>query len=87
MRVDERFCKVPGSIGNKIVARRIAPAGPIVPETTAEDVLGPAWRGRPDDAIVAAHGYGWEAGGALVLVGAIGAVLVARRRSLRSGTG
>lgn len=88
VRVDARFCKVPGSIGTKIVARRIAPAGPIVPETTAEDVLGRAWRGRPGDAIVAGNGYGWEAGGALVLVAAIGAVLVARRRrSLRSGTG
>jgi len=46
VQVDARFCKVPGVVGNKIVARRIAAAGPIVPASTAEDVLGANWRGR-----------------------------------------
>ena len=87
VRVDARFCKVPGSIGTKIVARRISPAGPIVAPSTAEDVLGADWRGRPDDAIVAAHGYGWEAGVALLLAAAVGAMVLARRRSRRSRTG
>jgi hypothetical protein len=50
-------------------------------------VLGPNWRGQPDDAIVAPHGYGREAGVALLLAAAVGAVLLARRRSRLSGTG
>jgi len=87
VHVDARFCKVPGSIGTKIVARRIAPAGPIVPPSTAEDVLGVDWRRSRADAIVAPHGYGWQAGVALVLTAAVGALLLARRRSPRSGTG
>lgn len=87
VRVDARFCKVPGSIGTKIVARRISAAGPIVRPTSVEDVLGADWRGRPDDAIVAAHGYGWQAGVVLTLAAAVGAMLLARRRSPRSGTG
>jgi hypothetical protein len=88
VRVDARFCKVPGSIGNTLVARRIAAAGQVVRASTAEAVLGPNWRGRPDDAIVAAHGYGWEAGVALLLAAAVGATLLARRRRSRpSGTG
>jgi hypothetical protein len=87
VRVDARFCKVSGSIGTKIVARRISPAGPIVAPSTAEDVLGADWRGRPDDAIVAAHGYGWEAGVALLLAAAVGAMVLARRRSRRPRTG
>ena len=85
--MDARFCKVPGSVGTKIVARRIVPAGPIVRPSTAEDILGADWRGSPDDAIVAAHGYGWEAAVALVLTASLVALLVARRRSSRSGTG
>ncbi|HSD01973.1 MAG TPA: hypothetical protein VLB81_06380 [Gaiellales bacterium] len=87
VRVDARFCKVPGSVGTKIVARRIVPAGPIVRPSTAEDILGADWRGSPDDAIVAAHGYGWEAAVALVLTASLVALLVARRRSSPSGTG
>jgi hypothetical protein len=85
VRVDARFCRVPGSIGTKIVARRISPAGPIVAPTTAEDVLGADWRGSRVDAVVAPHGYGWKAGVALVLAAAIGALLILRRRSPRSG--
>jgi hypothetical protein len=86
VRVDARFCKVPGSIGTKIVARRILPAGPIVPPSTAEDILGEDWRGSRNDAIVAAHGYGWEAAVALVLAAAVAALLLARRRSRPPGT-
>jgi hypothetical protein len=88
VRVDARFCKVPGSIGNKIVARRIAAAGPIVPPSTAGDVLGDGWAGTPDaDAVVAAHGYGWAGAVAvLALAACIGGLVVARRRSTRSGT-
>lgn len=87
VRVDARFCKVPGSIGTKIVARRIVPAGPIVPPSTAEDVLGADWRGRPDIFSRAAGGHSWAAfvavGVALVAAGSI----LARHRSRPSGTG
>jgi hypothetical protein len=87
VQVDARFCKVPGSIGTKIVARRIIPAGPIVPPSNAEDVLGENWRRPQQDITRSARGYGWEAGVALALAAAVGAMLLARRRSPRSGTG
>lgn len=87
VRVDARFCKVPGSTGTKIVARRITAAGPIVPPARADAVLGRGWAGSPDDAVVAAHGYGWKAGIALALAAAVGGLLLLRRRSPRSGTG
>ena len=88
VRVDARFCKVPGSTGNKIVARRVAAAGQIVPPSTAADILGDGWAGTPDaDAVVAAHGYGWAGAVAvLALAACIGGLVVARRRSTRSGT-
>jgi hypothetical protein len=91
VRLDARFCKVPGSIGNKIVARRVSPAGPIVAPSTAEDVLGGHWRapGREiaHDVTRDARGYGWEAGVALVLAAGVGALLLSRRRPRSSGTG
>jgi hypothetical protein len=37
LRVDARFCTVPGSVDTKIVARHIVPAGPIIAPSTAED--------------------------------------------------
>ena len=87
VRVDARFCKVPGSIGNKIVARRIVAAGPIVPPSTAELVLGDDWRGRPDIFSRATGGHSWVAYAAVALLAAVAALLVVRRRSPRSGTG
>jgi hypothetical protein len=41
VRIDALRC------GHMIVATRIVPAGPIAPAATAEDVLGPHWRGGP----------------------------------------
>jgi len=57
-------------------------SSPAKPQPAARPV--PTW---PDDAIVARHGYGWEAGVALALAAVIGVILLARRRSARSGTG
>jgi hypothetical protein len=89
VRVDARFCKVPGSEGTKIVARRISPAGPIVAATTAEEVLGADWRGR--QGIVSRTTRGHALAAAIVILLAvlgIGTALVRhRRRSLPSGTG
>jgi hypothetical protein len=87
VRVDARFCKVPGSIGTKIVARRIAAAGPIVPPSTAETVLGPDWRGRPGLISRATGGHSRAAYAAVGLLVAVAALLGARRRSPWSGTG
>ena len=89
VRVDARFCKVPGSIGTKIVARRIAPAGPIAPASTAEDILGDDWRGRPDG-VSTATGEHALAVAIVLLVAAIGvgtALTSHRRRSLPPPTG
>jgi len=86
VRVDARFCKVPGSTGTKIVARRISPAGPIVAPSTADEVLGADWRGRPD-IFARTSGRRWAAYAALALLTAVAALLIVRRRSPRSGTG
>ena len=89
VRVDARFCKVPGSVGTKIVARRIVPAGPIVPASTAEDILGADWRGSPD-AVSRATGGHALAVAIVVLLAALGvgtALTAHRRRSLPPGTG
>jgi hypothetical protein len=89
VQVDARFCKVPGSVGTKIVARRIVPAGPIVAPSTAEDILGDDWRGSPG--VVSRTTGGHSLAVAIVIIlaaGGIGAALVAhRRRSLPPGTG
>jgi len=89
VRVDARFCKVPGSTGTKIVARRISPAGPIVAPSTAEDVLGADWRGRPGIVSRTTRGHGLAVG-IVVLLAALGigtALVRHRRRSLPPGTG
>jgi hypothetical protein len=89
VRVDARFCKVPGSIGTKIVARRISPAGPIVAPSTAEDVLGADWRGRPGIVSRTTRGHALAAA-IVVLLAALGigtALVRHRRRSLPPGTG
>jgi hypothetical protein len=89
VRVDARFCKVPGSEGTKIVGRRITPAGPIVPPSTAEDVLGADWRGRPDAVSRATRGHALAVA-IVVLLAALGigtALVNHRRRSLPPGTG
>ena len=39
VRIAARRC------GGSVIARTITPAGPIVPASTAEDILGPGWRG------------------------------------------
>jgi hypothetical protein len=84
VRVDARFCKVPGSTGTKIVARRITRAGPIVPPTTAEDILGDDWRGSPGVVSKATGGHALAVA-IVLLVAAIGvgtALTAHRRRSL-----
>ncbi len=89
VRVDARFCKVPGSIGTKIVARRIAAAGPIVPPSTAEDILGDDWRGKPDIVSKATGGHALAVA-IVLLVAALGvgtALTTHRRRSLPPPTG
>jgi hypothetical protein len=87
VQVDARFCKVPGSIGAKIVARRVVPAGPIVPPSTAEDVLGADWRGRPDIVSGATHGHSWAAYAVIALALVAAGVILGRHRSRPSGTG
>ncbi len=87
VRVDARFCKVPGSIGTKIAGRRIVAAGPIVAPPTADDVLGPDWRGGPGILSRAIGGHSWAAYAALALLAAVAALLIARRRSPGPGTG
>jgi hypothetical protein len=82
VRVDARFCKVPGSTGNKIVARRIAPAGPIVPAATAEDVLGADWRGRAGGAF-----NHWLVYGVVAVALISTAVILVRHRSNRRAIG
>jgi hypothetical protein len=80
---------VPGSIGTKIVARRISPAGPIVAPSTAEDVLGADWRGRPGIVSRTTRGHALAAA-IVVLLAALGigtALVRHRRRSLPPGTG
>jgi hypothetical protein len=89
VRVDARFCKVPGSIGTMIVARRIVPAGPIVAPPTADDILGDSWRGKPD-VVSTAAGEHALAVAIVLLVAAIGvgtALTSHRRRSLPPPTG
>ena len=89
VRVDARFCKVPGSIGTKIVARRIAPAGPIVAPSTAEDILGGDWRGSPGVVSKATGGHALAVAIVLLVVAVVvGTILTAhRRRSLPPPTG
>jgi hypothetical protein len=89
VRVDARFCKVPGSVGTKIVARRIVPAGPIVAPSTAVDILGDYWRGSPG-VVSKATGSHALAVAIVVLVAAVGvgtALTAHRRRSLPPPTG
>ena len=66
--------------GRKIVARRISANGPIVPATTAEDILGPDWRGGPSIVTSARHNRWWAAGAAAVTAAVAGGVLILRRR-------
>jgi hypothetical protein len=73
VRVDAVHC------GRKIVARRIVANGRIVPATTAEDILGPDWRGGPSETSTSRHGW-WAAGAASVTAAVAGGVLVLRRR-------
>ena len=84
VRVDARFCKVPGSVGTKIVARHIVPAGPIIAPSTAEDILGADWRGRPGVVSRATGGHSLAVAIViLVAVVVVGTILTAhRRRSL-----
>ena len=74
VRIDAVRC------GRELLARRIAAPGPIVPLTTAEDVLGAGWRGGPSlETSVRRHG-GVTAGVAAAAVALAGGVLVLRRR-------
>ena len=80
---------MPGSVGTKIVARRIVPAGPIVPPSTAEDILGADWRGSPGVVSRATGGHALAVAIVLLLAAlGVGTALTAhRRRSLPPPTG
>ena len=74
VRIDAVRC------GAELLARRIVPAGRIVPETTAEDVLGPDWRGGPS-VETSARRHGWVTAGIAAVTAAVaGGVLILRRR-------
>jgi Family of unknown function (DUF6281) len=89
VRVDARFCKVPGSVGTKIVARHIVATGPIVAPSTAEDILGADWRGRPDVVSSATGGHSLAVAIVILVAGVVvGTILTRhRRRSLPPPTG
>jgi hypothetical protein len=81
VRINGRLCRVAGSVGPLVVARRIAAAGPIVPPSTAEDILGGGWRGGDG-------GVGRTATALVVLAGvAVFLARARRRRSPASGAG
>jgi hypothetical protein len=87
VRIEGRLCRVPGSVGPVVIARRIAPAGPIVPPSTAEDILGGGWRGG-GGAVQGFGGVGWTATALVVLAGvALFLARARRRRSPASGAG
>jgi Family of unknown function (DUF6281) len=68
--------------GRKTVARRITRAGRIAAPTTAEDILGPNWRGGSG---IATQARGWRGLVAAGVVGAAAAVwLIVRTRRRRS---
>jgi hypothetical protein len=87
VRIEGQFCRVPGSVGPVVIARRIAAAGRVVPSSTAEDILGGGWRGG--------GGAGWQFGGVgwtaatLVVLAAVALYLARarRRKSPASGAG
>jgi hypothetical protein len=87
VRVDARFCKVPGANGTKIVGRRIVPAGPIVGPATAADILGPAWDGGHGLGPRAPGGHRWAAFVVIALALVAGGTILARHRSRPAGTG
>jgi hypothetical protein len=74
VRIDALRC------GWRVVARHIVAAGPIVAATTAENLFGQDWRGRPSIE-TSARRHGWVmAGVAAAAVALAGGVLVLRRR-------
>jgi uncharacterized protein DUF6281 len=73
LRLDAVHC------GRELLARRIVPAGPIVPGTTAEDILGADWRGGPSIETSARRHAWWTAGAVVVTAAVAGGVLIARR--------
>ena len=74
VRIDAVHC------GRELLARRIVPAGRIVPETTAEDILGADWRGGPSIE-TSARRHGWVTAGVAAVTAAVaGVVLIVRRR-------
>jgi len=74
VRIDAVRC------GPELLARRIVPAGRIVPETTAEDILGADWRGGPSIE-TSTRRHGWRVAGAAAVTAAIvGGLLILRRR-------
>lgn len=85
VRIEARFCKVPGSVGRRIVARRIVAAGPIVPPSTAEDILGAGWRGS-GGVIHQLGGTRRVVTAVVVLAVALMLVFLARARRRRSPT-
>jgi hypothetical protein len=82
MHVAARECTTPGARGPNIVVRRITPTGPLAAEATAEQVLGPGWRGGTGLAAKLERGGGWMV---FVVFGAAAAAALAwrfRRRLL-----
>jgi hypothetical protein len=74
VRIDAVHC------GSELLARRIVPAGRIVPETTAEDILGADWRGGPSiETSARRHGW-WVVAAAAVTAAIACGLLILRSR-------
>ena len=73
VRIDGLRC------GWRVVARRIVARGPVVPATTAEDILGEDWRGGPSLVTSAGRNRWWVAGGLAVMAAVAGGLLALRR--------
>lgn len=87
VRIQGQFCRVPGSVGPVVIARRIWPDGQIVRPSTAEAILGGGWRGG-GGAVQRFGGAGWTAATLVVLAGlALFLARARRRKSPVSGAG
>lgn len=83
VRIEGQFCRVPGSVGPVVIARRITRAGPLVMPSTAEDILGAHWHGSPG-AVADGGGPRHVFAAVAVLAIALGGWLLVRARRSRS---